>query len=182
MRKIGLSADELVAALLYLSEEETVCLLESCGVRHLGSHLLIAGINPKEIREVTNDDPNQTLAFLDEKLSGEQAAIFTLSYDFGLKLESIPSNHKTLEPDVFLALFDCLIVHDYDSGETYITGDQTGFAAIEAKLRDVTFAESQSVAKAAFATSNFTKNTYLSAVEKIKELIRCGNTYQTNLT
>src|SRR6266700_2975063 len=106
MRKIEVSADDLVSSLLKLSESETVCLLDSCGVGHLGSHLLIAGIDPKEVHEVTNDDPTETLRFLDEKLSGENAAIFIISYDFGLKLEKIASKQTQSEPDIFVALFD----------------------------------------------------------------------------
>lgn len=182
MYRFDLTADELILRLLEISRSETVCILDSCGVGHLGSHLLIAGINPTKVHEITNDDPNETLRFLDQTMSGEQAAIFTISYDFGLKLERIASNHKTSEPDVFLASFDCLIVHDYDSHTTYITGDKTSFAAIEAKLCDGTLSGLQGVTKTGSVTSNFTKDTYLSAVENIKERIRCGDTYQTNLT
>ena len=182
MYEIELSADALVTALLRLSERETVSLLDSCGVGHLGSHLLIAGINPTEVHEITNEDPSETLRFLDEKLSGELAAIFTISYDFGLKLEKIESKRERLEPDVFLAMFGALIVHDYDSHATYLTGNKNDFAAIEAKLCNVTPSGLQDVTKTSSVTSNFTKKAYLSAIEEIKERIRRGDTYQTNLT
>lgn len=182
MHSLDLSADELILRLLELSQSETVCILDSCGVGHLGSHLLIAGIGPTEVHEITNDDPDKTLGFLDQKCSAQRAAIFTISYDFGLKLEGIPSVHKTSEPDVFLALFDNLIVHDYNSGSTYVTGDDRRFAAIEAGLCDVTPSSVQGVTPTGSFTSNFTKDAYLSAVDRIKELIRSGETYQTNLT
>lgn len=182
MHTLDLSADELILRLLELSQSETVCILDSCGVGHLGSHLLIAGIGPTEVHEITNDDPDETLGFLDQKCSAQRAAIFTISYDLGLKLEAVESTHKTSEPDVFLALFDNLIVHDYNSGSTYVTGDDRRFAAIEAGLCNVTLSSVQGVSTTGSFTSNFTKDAYLSAVERIKELIRSGETYQTNLT
>ena len=86
VHKIDISADNLISLLLHLSETETVCILDSCGARHLGSHLMIAGIDPVETLEISNDDPEQTLAVLDEKFGEDLACVFTLSYDFGLKL------------------------------------------------------------------------------------------------
>jgi para-aminobenzoate synthetase component 1 len=183
MHRIDLSADHLVSALLEISKDETVCILDSCGVGHLGSHLLIAGINPTEVTAITNDDPRKVLEILDEKLSGENAAIFTVSYDFGPKLEKIASRHeRSEEPDVFLALFDSLIVHDYDSGMTFITGDEEQFNEIERKLLQPATLPASSAVRGPAVTSNFTRAEYVSAVESIKERIRCGDTYQTNLT
>ena len=108
------SADYLIASLLALSETEKICLLDSCGVRHLGSHLLIAGIAPLETFEIFNQSVDETLRFLDEKISEPNFfSIFTLSYEFGLKLENIEPRIKVsenfAEPDVFLAAFDCLV-------------------------------------------------------------------------
>lgn len=183
MHSLSMSADQLVSALLELSRTETVCLLDSCGVGHLGSHLLIAGIEPTEIYEITNDDPSETLAFLDKRLSGDQAAIFTLSYDFGPKLERIRSRlTASEEPDIFIALFDAVIVHDYDTKKTYLTGDESKFALIGEKLRSGTVPGVPGVPKPSTFWSNFTKDAYISAVEEIKERIRRGDTYQTNLT
>ena len=48
--ELDVTADELVSALLNLAPSETVCLLDSCGVGYLGSHLLIAGVDPVETR------------------------------------------------------------------------------------------------------------------------------------
>jgi len=183
MHEVDLSADHLVSALLELSKSETVCLLDSCGVGHLGSHLLIAGIEPREVHEIRTDNPTEALAFLDEKLSGDLAAIFTFSYDFGPKLEGIRSRLKaSKEPDIFLALFDVLIVHDYDTRKTYLTGDESKFGLIGEKLRTVTVPGVPSVTKPSTFSSNFTKDGYISTVEEIEERIRRGDTYQTNLT
>ena len=173
MHQVDLSANNLVSALLELSKSEAVCLLDSCGVGHLGSHLLIAGIEPREVHEVRTDNRAEALAFLDGKLSGDQAAIFTLSYDFGPKLERIRSRLKpSEEPDIFLSLFDVLIVHDYDTKETYLTGDEGKFGRIGEKLRAVTIPGVEVVTKPSAFSSNFTKDAYLTSVEAIKERIR----------
>jgi len=183
MYRLDLSADELISRLLEISKSEPICILDSCGVGHLGSHLMIAGVRPTEVHEITNDDPDESSAFLDAKLTGEKAAIFTLSYDLGLKFERISSrNRETKEPDVFLALFDALIVHDYDTGETYLTGDRSVIEDVKGLLCTVPSETVQGGTPSATVTSNFTKNAYLKAIDEIKERIRQGNTYQTNLT
>ena len=187
MREIEYTADELVTALLRLSESETVCLLDSCGVGHLGSHLAVAGIEPVEVIEITRDDPAETLAILDKKVSGKYAPIFTIPYDFGLKLLNVRTRIKELasppEPDVFLALFDSLIVHDYDTQRTHLCGSIERFDSIEEKLRSaICDLKSEIPSAPASVTSNFTKAEYLAAIDTIKEHIRCGDTYQTNLT
>ena len=139
MREIKFSADQLIAALLNLSKSERVCLLDSGGASNLGSHLLIAGVRPSEVLEITGDDAEKTLEILDEKLSDSNAAcIYTISYDFGLKLQKIVPRPKEFvtfpEPDVYLTAFDCLIIHDYDTGKTRLAGNAAMFAAIESKL------------------------------------------------
>ncbi len=188
MREIEFSADKLVSALLNLSEQEPVCLLDSCGVSHLGSHLLIAGIKPLETFEITNDDSRRTLDFLERKFSETNLAfVFSISYDFGLKLENIKPRAKEfsafVEPDVFLAVFDCLIVHDYDTGKTCLTGNEKKFDEIERSLRErkATNFEIDSI-KTSDVSSNFTRENYVQTIEKIQERIRRGDTYQTNLT
>jgi para-aminobenzoate synthetase component 1 len=188
MREIEFSADRLVSALLKLSEREPICLLDSCGVSYLGSHLLIAGIKPLETYKITNDDARQTLEFLDDKFSESGSAfIFSISYDFGLKLENINSRPKEFsafdESDVYLAAFDCLIVHDYDTGATRLTGNEKRFDEIERILRERENADFEiDSTKESAASSNFTPENYIKTVEKIQERIRRGDTYQTNLT
>ena len=188
--KHQLTADEIVEKLLIISEKEQVCLLDSCGVSHLGSHLLIGGIDPLETFEITDKNPAKTLQFLDEKLENDNTfAIFTISYDFGLKLENIKPRKKEFisfnEPDVFVALFDSVLIFDYNSKKSYLIGNKNRFDELEAQLFSTKgekatqygndFGESK-------IQSNFTKDEYLSTIEKIKEFIRCGDTYQTNLT
>ena len=186
MREINLSAADLIKSLLEISKTETVCLLDSCGVSHLGSHLLIAGINESETLEIANKNAEKTLEILDRKLSENFAAIFTISYDFGLKLENIERRKKEFEtftePDVFVALFDCLIIHDYNTNQTFLKGDENKFDKLEELLQNSVNSANSANSANSTIVSNFTRAEYLETIEKIKEFIRRGDTYQTNLT
>ncbi|MEP6903676.1 MAG: chorismate-binding protein, partial [Actinomycetota bacterium] len=184
--KTLISADELVEKLLVLSETQKICLLESCGVSHLKSHFLICGINPLETFEITDENHEKTLRFLDEKLESDKTfAIFTISYDFGLKLERIIPRKKEFshdEPDVFLAIFDCLIVHDYNAKETFLIGNKNRFEKLENLLIATKNLQFSARIEKTKVISNFTKPEYLEKIEQIKDFIRQGDTYQTNLT
>jgi para-aminobenzoate synthetase component 1 len=185
MQQIDLTADGLVSALLALAASHNVCLLDSCGVAHLGSHLLIAGIEPISIDEISDDDPEKSLALLNNcNAAVGQASIFTISYDLGKKLLNIGgAKLEHAEPDVFLARFDTLIIHDYDTKTTSLVGNADRFEGITAKL--LSSAAKRNYVSRDFGVdvgSNFTKTNYLAAIEEIKEQIRDGNTYQTNLT
>jgi para-aminobenzoate synthetase component 1 len=186
VHELGLSADELIARLLAISATDGVCILDSCGVSNLGSHLLIAGIRPAERIGITNDDPYQTLALLDSRLSQNKVVIFTFSYDFGLKLERIVKRRKEIEtvaePDVFLATFDCIVIHDYDTGRSFLTGNGSRFAEHEEALEQSPSSSKPDISNPRSIISNFTHDDYVKAVEEIRELIRSGDTYQTNLT
>ncbi len=187
MQEIDITADRLVSVLLSLPESEKLCILDSCGVAHLGSHLLIAGISPVETHELSSDDPVQTLELLDEKLSNPNlAAVFTVSYDFGLKLHKIAPRIKEsanfIEPDMFLTLFDCLIVHDYDSRKTLVSGNVEKVRQITELLNGATVKQNEFSTGKASVNSNVSRADYFASIEKIKDLIRSGDTYQTNLT
>jgi para-aminobenzoate synthetase component 1 len=189
VQELDLTAEELVASLLHLSESEPVCILDSCGVGHLGSHRLIAGARAVETIAVSNRDVRETLQLLDEKMSGELSGMFTLSYDFGLELQPIKRRSKPIEPnepDLFLALFDVLIYHDYDLGKTFVTGDQRRFAEISGLILNhrITGHDSNidDDGPRPIVATNFTKGEYIAAVQRIREYIRAGDTYQVNLT
>ena len=189
MREIEISAGQLVRKLLRPEGNRSVCLLDSCGVGKPGSNLLIAGIDPVETRFLTSDDPQRLLHDLDEMLKREDVgSIFTMSYDFGLKLNGIatkPHQGEQAEPDIFIALFATLIIHDYDNGRTFMAGRSEGFDVIEELLSGGTDSDRQDAARmtsVASLTSNFSRLEYSAAVNQIKELIREGETYQANLT
>jgi para-aminobenzoate synthetase component 1 len=187
--EIEMTADELVSALTILAATETVCVLDSCGVSHQGSHLLIAGIEPIEVREIydEDEDADKTLRLLDDAFAGGLAAFFTISYDLGLKLLGIrpcvERVSRSFEPDLFLARFEALIIHDYDRDATKFVGNPKRFDSIRVKLKsDAARREHGSPETFSKVTSNFTRSEYLEAIGWIKERIRRGDTYQTNLT
>lgn len=179
MLEIDVTADALVGALMRISADEPVCILDSCAVGHLGSHLLIAGVRPTETIELTSDDPDHLLRIIDDKLSGNLAGIFSLSYDFGAKIQRIPQSGTSDEPDLFLALFEALVIHDYNSGRTLVVGDEKKLDGIQLESEPLS---PRSGTDFGSAQSNFTQRDYYAAVETIQEYIRSGDTYQTNLT
>jgi para-aminobenzoate synthetase component I len=170
----------IVAAVLSLPADRQAAILDSCGSGHLGSHLMIAGIDPIEVIEINGVD--EALVRLVDALSDAAlAAVFTISYDFGLPLIGLRSRHRSTEPGIYIALYDSLLIHDYLTGETRITGEPAKKDAwsevLQAPPSVVPYPGQPSE-----AVSNFTREAYLSAVDEIKELIRDGETYQTNLT
>jgi para-aminobenzoate synthetase component I len=186
MFEIQLSGDELVRSLLKTSEREPVCILDSCGVSNLDSYLLIAAIRPIESLVLKYENSNQSLDIFDEHISKQNLAyVFTLAYDFGLKLENISQRPKKFdnfpEPDISLSAFDCLIAHNYKTGKTFITGNHDRFQEFSKILSDEVPLECSSIQKST-VSSNFTRQEYKNAVEEIKESIRQGDTYQANLT
>ncbi len=189
-RQINFTADEIVRILLNLAPEFGLCLLDSGGVSYLDSHLLIAGISPIETLEIKEENALQSLDILNRKLSSTNLAAFlTISYDFGLRLENIKPRPKEFpssdEPDLFLALFDCLIIHDYKTQKTFLAGNEKRFDKLEDILLSTKKNANQldeQLIEPAEVSSNFTRESYISTVEKIQDFIRRGDTYQTNLT
>jgi para-aminobenzoate synthetase component 1 len=183
--ELDITADELVSALLKISEDETVCVLDSCGVGYLDSHLLIAGVDPVEVLELSGDDVDATLAAFDAELNSGRAGIFTISYGLGQKL--LPTGEEdepaTAEPDIFLALFETLLIHDYRTGKTALIGGACGNDTVIDQPGDRTSnPRSEILNSSTIVDSNFSKDDYIRAIGAIQEEIRCGNTYQTNLT
>ena len=185
MQLIDISANDLVSRLLAAGDRLGLCLLDSCGTMHSGSQFLIAGISPVQSSELYNCQVTDVLRLMDDVFSGDKAAIFTLSYDFGRKLHGIDGSvpARAQEPEIFISLFEALLVHDYQGGKTYLSGNEKIAAAVLDVVSPRYNGElSESLDRSTKITSNFSKGEYLAAVEAIKEEIRRGNTYQTNLT
>lgn len=186
MREINFAPDELVRRLLSLDEGRRLSLLDSCGVA--GARLLIAGFDPFETIEVGDAD---ALKLLDERLkrhsSSSGACIATLSYELVHQLERLRSNsfisHQHTEPLAAFAFYDALVVHDYEQQKSFIVSrdekraDETEAALLAAQPLREPLAHGE-----AFASSNMTREEYLSAVLLIKEYIAAGDIYQANLT
>lgn len=186
MREIKISADKLSEKLLRLDEEFGVCILDSCGIARGGSPKLIAGIKPLETFEITSEDAFQSLKILDEIILRQHAVIFTISYDFGLKLNNINPRKKDSdsfpEPDIFAAVFDSLIIHDYKTGKTFLHGNAKIFDEIEEILSKEKHTCENNESENYKVSSNFTAGEYGAAVNEVKEYILRGETYQANLT
>ena len=176
MRAVEFSAGQLIAVLLEGDAFPGAAILDSCGVGHVGSHLLIAGTEPSEVLELEDKDVVETLATLDHIVSQDRAAIFTISYDFGARMLGLARDVESSEPDVYVATFDSLLIHDYDTGRTSQIGAARELPAPKCK------GESARAKGLSSLSSNFSKTDYVAAIEDIQELIRDGFTYQTNLT
>ena len=160
-----------------------MAVLDSCGVGHLGSHLLIAGIGACGRTALAGSDPETVLSTANSLLTAERPVIFTLSYDLGRKMAAVrPGKDAGTEPDLFALEFDTLIVHDYSSGKTALYGRPETFDDIEQCVLRPPEPVPAEVEHKASAASNVTEAKYIKAVEEIQELIRDGRTYQTNLT
>ncbi|MBA3769675.1 MAG: chorismate-binding protein, partial [Blastocatellia bacterium] len=176
MREVEFSAGQLIALLLKGDAFPGAAILDSCGVGHVGSHLLIAGREPSEGLEIKDKDVAETLATLDHIMSQDRAAIFTISYDFGARMLGIEPDGESSEPDVYIATFDSLLIHDYDTGRTSQIG---ATRELPAPMSEGGVALPQGRSS---LSSNFSKTDYVAAIKEIQELIRDGFTYQTNLT
>lgn len=215
---IPFSADDVLRALLSLSQDRRLSLLDSCGVRGPSGSFLIAGFDPFEIIEARGDQISiaqhgeqrpqvlhgDILELLDARLSEYQiegqrarqtpaagACIATFSYDLVHRLERLRLNaapRLSDEPEVVLAFYDTLVIHDYSNGRTQIVtvGDPRRLtetsAALEEALKLAGDTSEASISFAQAVASNLTRDEYLAAVRQIKEHIAAGDIYQANLT
>lgn len=178
MQELDISANDLVDRLLS-ADDEGVCILDSCGIGHLNSHLLLAGISPAEV--ITANDPFTALRELDRVVKGDLAAIFTLSYDLGNLIQGVSTTRDSDEPLAFFATFDDLVVHDYDAGSTKILPNPVSGSRLARQLMTGRSLIEEQVS-AVSARTILSRSEYLQNIETIKEEIRMGNTYQTNVT
>ncbi len=188
---LEISSEKLVDGLLQQTFVENIFLLDSCAVGYLESRFLIAGIKPLQTLELSHSDSQKTSDQLDEILERTNLFKFlTISYNFGLKIQNISSfEHLTkniFEPDVFVSIFDSLIIYDYQTHKISLVGNETKFTDLQNIIQDFsvyepTFYEIENLPQTKLST-NLTKSQYISKISEIKEEIRRGNTYQTNLT
>jgi para-aminobenzoate synthetase component I len=142
------------------------------------------------------------LAILDERLESLHlpaqahipvagACITSVSYDLARRFERLRSSAPASsipEPVAVLAFYDTLVVHDYLQNSTKLIS-VAGDERIEEFQKSLCGVSSASQAASTLeppgtraATSNFTRDEYISAVRSIKEHIAAGDIYQANLT
>jgi len=185
VKEFDISAQELADALLRIGQGRSLSLLDSSGVRHLGSHLMIAGLDPVETGAVSNEPVNDTLERIRELFSlPNRAVIFTLSYEFGMGLNGlIPTKYEPGEPDVFYAVFDTLVTHNYSTGKTSVSGDDGKCDALAAELLSAKNTSGPPpIPPKTSINYGVSEREYIDAVEAVIEEIRAGNTYQANYT
>jgi para-aminobenzoate synthetase component 1 len=139
------------------------------------------------------------------------ACIATFAYELAQRFDRLRINtarHKIIEPDAVLAFYDTLLIHDYERGRTQIVSrsgterleqtldainDAINCAASVSPDEEAFFRRAKPEPDALFSrlpphvngqsvASNFTREEYISAVERIKEHIAAGDIYQANLT
>lgn len=213
VREIHLPANELVRALLSLDAGRRLSLLDSCDAGGAGARLLIAGFDPFEIIEVRDrqarvsrrDEADvrmieeaDALSLLDERLARYAspdsdnslhagACIATLSYELAHQLERLRTNSSRprikTEPDAVFSFYDTLVVHDYASRKTFVSGtDSRRLAETEQAIRDARLMQEGIASTSSVAASNMTRDEYLASIRLIKEHIAAGDIYQANLT
>ncbi|NNE67848.1 MAG: aminodeoxychorismate synthase component I [Pyrinomonadaceae bacterium] len=145
---------------------------------------MIAGIKPFETHNLNSEEPSFVLEEFEKICSvPETAHVFTISYDFGNKLQGIDAPGHEFEPDIHVQSFRSLIVYDYESNETLVEGDQSSAELLIESLMNKRESEPPpQISRVSRPRSNFTKEEYVRAVMAIQDEIRKGYTYQTNLT
>ena len=156
------------------------------------------------IHEEVEDDPWSTLQGLLRRYHMEQipglpsfqgGALGYWGYDLGRHLERLPSwaDDDLQLPEMYLGLYDWALAYDGDTGRTclFSTGLPEGTAGrAEVRVEEIM----DRVGRAQVVTdspgpnapvslrSNFTSATYEAAVERVKEYLAAGDSYQVNLS
>ncbi len=121
-------------------------------------------------------------------------AVGYLGYDLCHHLEKLPKT--TIDdvniPDCYFGLYDGVIVMDHIKDEVYIAalGINDSEEKIIANIKNtIMLGEEKGVeicispnSKSSEITSNFEKDDYLKAINKIREYIKSGDIYQANMT
>jgi para-aminobenzoate synthetase component 1 len=218
VREIPFSAANLLRSLLSLPTELRLSVLDSCIARNSLERFLIAGFAPSEIIEARGNQISITrrgeevgrvirgdaLSVLDERLAEHSsprlrvehlpvagACIATFSYELVHQLERLRLNsarHVSDEPDMVLAFYDTLVIHDYHSGITKLVSVggpkrlDEAFETLNDALGHAREDYESNPVSILSTTSNLTREEYLAAIRRIKERIAAGDIYQANLT
>lgn len=118
-------------------------------------------------------------------------AIGYFSYDFGRSIEGIPSRHKGFDffPDCILNFYDHLIIEDLFEEKLYLTAGghlapaEEALKQLEQKIADLPETKPESMADYPIVcTSDFLKEEYLDAIDRMIRYIIEGDIYITNMT
>ena len=193
-----------------LASEQDCVFLDSSLVNDLGRFSIIGAcpylklvkdgekffINEKEETGITFEDylRNYLRDHVDQnesELPLVSGAVGYFSYDYGRKLQGVPSGEKDLVeiPDAVLTFYDVYLIEDCHQKEAYlvangITADASEkIREMEQKIRQRTERkEEQRVPHNIIVTPNFEKEEYKKAVDDMIHYIIEGDIYITNMT
>lgn len=178
-----------------------------CEPGKLGRYSII-GANPSTILksrggnvELTEDGKKKKfsadpLTVLEEKLAENKVeyrgelpfvggAVGYLAYDLGQLTEKVGMRgvDDVCMPNLSFGFYDTVLVADNLDGKKYVasTEDEKADELLSVLTSSPVTGESTSAGSMQLE-SNFTKKNYLKAVERIRELIAAGDTYQVNLS
>ncbi|VAX15548.1 Para-aminobenzoate synthase, aminase component, partial [hydrothermal vent metagenome] len=118
-------------------------------------------------------------------------------FGYGLLRNCEPStiirkNQKAREGDIWLGFYNGVIAFDHESCKTFLVLNlpegaepELAFAELERELqnaKDVKFAQVEPVGVLSSPQSNFTRQEYLRAVERVRSYIEDGDCYQVNIS
>ncbi len=125
-------------------------------------------------------------------------AVGYFSYEFGLRFERIgPTRLDDLAtPDVEFAFYDRVLAFEHSTGRAFLVTNPVDRTAEHTLARDWERVVREAMARAPAARlahrapaepdraprANFTKESYLDAIARIKDYIRSGDVYQVNLS
>jgi para-aminobenzoate synthetase component I len=119
-------------------------------------------------------------------------AVGYFAYNMGHHIEKLPSTavDDVEIPDSCFGFYDSIIAIDHQTKETYIVAaginekPETAIENLNRKLKSITALSlvNKEGEVCSEIQSNFTKEAYLKAVQRIKDYIRSGDIYQANLT
>lgn len=205
VEEIDAGPEALVALALGTPEARRPVALDSAQYEEPDARWLLVARDPFTVIEADDTDP---LARLDEALArfatGDVAdgppvgmAVGALGYDLGRRYERLPSTaHADAPwPDASIALYDCVLAHDYQTRRTFAVSTGLPERGSEGErrarrrlgelldeLRATSAIERVPGARSETPVSNFSRETYADAVRRVQSHIAAGDVYQINLT
>lgn len=187
------------SAYLQVKDKNTALLESSFKVKDTGDNSIIV-FNPQFIvkyekgRSYINDEvvEKDILKLLDDLLIEKKplntGLVFDggfvgyLTYDYGMEIMNVKNNNPTNVniPDVYFAYYEDFILIDHANKCTYIcTEDEKVIEKI--KICSYVNVEDKNCNRVTL-NSNFTREEFKERVEGVREYIRCGDTYQVNIS
>jgi para-aminobenzoate synthetase component I len=168
--------------IVFKSKNQSITIQENSATRNLTG-------NPfeelKVLLEKYKTQDSNTIPFLG-------GAVGYFAYDMGHHIEKLPRTavDDVNIPDSCFGLYDSIIAVDHQTKTTYIIANginekpETEVEELKRKINNISahsFIDNPGLACSEIQ-SNFTKEAYMKAVQRVKDYIRSGDIYQANLT